>query len=133
MAAFVEMKRQMADVEPLSAAQRRLWTRVSGTAASASSRWRARRVWVPVASGLAAACVALVIWRVVGWRPAGEGAQPKGPEATMVEVIDPAKQLESLVAAVDELDRQAEQLKERARRGAARREVAMAVERYRKW
>jgi hypothetical protein len=152
-ARFEALKGQWADAPPLSAGERQLWARAATGAAREAvvpqrpipRRVLSWRLWGPV-SGLAAACVVIAVVLVA--RPTRDdtlgGRFPPPPMATQpttretsprpaaVRVVPVASSaaLADLSGAVDRLDAEMQELRRTAERAEARRQVAMALDRF---
>jgi hypothetical protein len=133
-AAFGQVKRGLASPQPLSPRALRAWRQACGESSAPLPARAGRRMWIPLAGGLAAAGL---VWIVIGRfaRPEAKDTRPVPPAAgdAVVEVIDPATELARLAKAVDELDEQVQQLKEQAARRAAQHAVALAIDRFGRW
>lgn len=147
LAGYEAMTRRLADAPPLSARERRLWTRAAD---GSEARLPARR-WVgwrlPVTAGLAVAAGVVVVLIVLAGRPDSTPAFVKGdPTATpttnvggeppgrvtanQAVAVDPAAEMSRLSAGADRLEAELLRLRRKAERASARREVAMVLDRF---
>jgi hypothetical protein len=137
-AKFAAVKDELANAPALPARARQLWV---DAAIEPASQISPRRNWALFTGGLAAAaCVALLVIKLAGHKPAGVTPPPQivrviPPVATesKVTVVDPAKDLAELSAAANQLDAELKQLRLEAERMDARRQVALTLEHYDKW
>lgn len=147
-----ELARRLAKAPPLTDGQRRLWARAPAGGLRVKSLvsragpdgfgWR-------VATSAAGAACAVVVWVVVTTRvtPPAEraGGDPPRPPAERAEgsarkvvsaavvAVDPAEQWGRLSAGIDALDADLARLRLKAERADARRQVAVVLERHRRW
>jgi hypothetical protein len=132
LAAWADVRMKLAAPDPLSPRERQLWARAASDIAPARS-WH----WValPIGAALAvAACIVLLISHLPAPRsPRIAIPQPKVASSITIRVIDPAIELSRLDADARQLDTRIEQLRQRAQRIEARREVALTVERFSRW
>jgi len=139
-ASFAAVKQEWASTEPLSPRARQLW---KDAAEEPARRGSPSRNWIVIAGGLtAAACVVLLVFKLAGHKPGKvtpspyEIAKVKPPPAvteSKVTVVNPADELNELSDAVNQLDADLKQLRLKAERMDASRQVAMTLERYDKW
>jgi len=144
-AAFVSATQQWASPEPLSPCARHLWEQAAGELAVGPFRWRR---WMPLAAGLAAACVVLLAVamvlrkgfiapppREVAPRPSEVPAAPipQRLAGDVIEQLDPAEELSRLAAAARQLDAQLQRLRHEAERIDAQRQLAVTLDRFGRW
>lgn len=129
---FTTMKQKLAVPEPLSPRARKLWEQAADASVMQPS---GRRLWMPLGAGLAAAACLMLF--VVQWavrpEPAGTRFTPQPFVETLVEEVNPAGELSFLAAATERLDMQLKLLQEQAARCDAQREVALTLDRFRRW
>jgi hypothetical protein len=140
-AKFAAAKELLAGPEPLSPRARWLWKQAAEEPAGRPAVSLNRSFFAFLLA--AAACVALLVIlpKLTGHQPGGPIKSPtpivevpKPPaERPTVVVIDPKQELAQLSEAVDRLDEEIKQLRLDAQRADARRQVAMAFDRYDKW
>jgi hypothetical protein len=135
LAGLNAMKRQLTIVEPLSPRDKQLWARASEDAAAARSNWR---LAFPLAAGMAGAAIVVLLlinlaihWHVAKPGP-GQVAHIDQSRPT-VETFDPSVELSRLDVDARNLDQKLADLRQRAQRRDAQREVAMVYQHYSHW
>jgi hypothetical protein len=137
-AALAAVKQQLGTCEPLSPRARQLWRPAAGEKAARPSR---RRIWMPLAAGLATAAGVQLFIVATGVRKEPLPAPPPAtvvhsdaPLATeVVGEVDSGGELVRLAAEVERLDADLQRLRHQAERLEARQQVAMTLDEFGRW
>jgi hypothetical protein len=154
-AQLAAVKRPWADVPPLAAGERLLWERAAMDDAGAGNiplPAQPRRLVIPNGRQwwAAAACVLLAVSIAVTLvvrhkavqvadrpphvpSPTTTRAEPSRLGPVRVELVDAARELDQLAAAVGRLDVQMQELRRQAERAEARSQVASALDQFGHW